>query len=77
MKSFTRLQLLIPPMTEFNPDFQVDDRALALFRGYVGINEVGQIRRHILETTAKLKTVGSHFPRFFGLFADASLYLSF
>ncbi|KAI8584081.1 hypothetical protein K450DRAFT_296820 [Umbelopsis ramanniana AG] len=43
-------------MTEFDPDFKVDNGALALFSQYLGINDVDQIRRHILETTKKLKT---------------------
>lgn len=60
-------------MTEFNPDFRVDDGALSLFRQYLGINDVDQIRRHILETTARLKTVGSHFPRLFGLLVARKL----
>jgi hypothetical protein len=60
-------------MTEFNPDFQVDNGALALFSQYLGINDVDQIRRHILETTERLKTVSSYFPRPFGLFAASKL----
>jgi hypothetical protein len=55
-------------MTEFDPDFKVDDGAIALFSQYLGFNNVDQIRHHILETTARLKTVGTHFHYFLDCF---------
>ncbi|KAH8548117.1 hypothetical protein BGW37DRAFT_192082 [Umbelopsis sp. PMI_123] len=43
-------------MTDFDPDFNVEDRTITLFDKYLGIKDVDKLRHHILETTADLKT---------------------
>lgn len=59
-------------MADFAEDFEIDPRTTILFEKYLGITDDEELRKHVLETASKLKTV-----RFsiFILFPGAFLHL--